>query len=79
MGEPLSILKLIVQASIPVQIVIALLLLASLSSWAISLMIESGSPIAERLCGNGLAHELRQPAGTEARGIDARHAYLRLD
>src|SRR5215469_12602434 len=35
MGEPLSILKLIVQASIPVQIVIALLLLASLSSWAI--------------------------------------------
>ena len=35
MAEPLSILKLIVQASIPVQIVIALLLLASLSSWAI--------------------------------------------
>src|SRR5262252_1756566 len=35
MGEPLSILKLIVQASVPVQIVIALLLLASLSSWAI--------------------------------------------
>src|SRR5215831_3230871 len=35
MGEPLSILKLIVQASIPVQIVIALLLLASLTSWAI--------------------------------------------
>ena len=28
MGEPLSILKLIVQASVPVQIVIALLLLA---------------------------------------------------
>ena len=35
MVEPLSILKLIVQASIPVQIVIALLLLASLTSWAI--------------------------------------------
>src|SRR6516164_8263718 len=35
MTEPLSILKLIVQASIPVQIVIALLLLASLTSWAI--------------------------------------------
>src|SRR3974390_1251118 len=35
MVEPLSIIKLIVQASIPVQIVIALLLLASLSSWAI--------------------------------------------
>ena len=35
MGEPLSILKLIVQASIPVQIVIALLLLASLTSWQI--------------------------------------------
>src|SRR5215472_16192989 len=35
MAEPLSILKLIVQASIPVQIVIALLLLASLTSWAI--------------------------------------------
>ena len=35
MVEPLSIIKLIVQASIPVQIVIALLLAASLSSWAI--------------------------------------------
>src|SRR5262245_7304631 len=35
MAEPLSILKLIVQASVPVQIVIALLLLASLTSWAI--------------------------------------------
>src|SRR5262249_39277840 len=35
MNEPLSLLKLIVQASVPVQIVIALLLLASLSSWAI--------------------------------------------
>ena len=35
MNEPLSIIRLIVQASIPVQIVIALLLLASLSSWAI--------------------------------------------
>ena len=34
-GEPLSIVKLIVQASVPVQIVIGLLLLASLSSWAI--------------------------------------------
>jgi len=32
MGEPLSILKLIVQASIPVQIVIAILLLASPTS-----------------------------------------------
>jgi biopolymer transport protein TolQ len=35
MGEPLSIIRLIVQASVPVQIVIGLLLLASLSSWAI--------------------------------------------
>ena len=35
MGEPLSILKLVVEASVPVQIVIAILLLASLSSWAI--------------------------------------------
>ena len=35
MAEPLSVLRLIAQASIPVQIVIALLLLASLSSWAI--------------------------------------------
>ena len=35
MGEPLSIVKLIVQASVPVQIVIGLLLLASLTSWAI--------------------------------------------
>src|SRR3984893_11334132 len=35
MGEQLSILRLIVEASIPVQIVIAILLLASLTSWAI--------------------------------------------
>jgi biopolymer transport protein TolQ len=35
MNEPLSIVRLIVQASVPVQIVIALLLLASLTSWAI--------------------------------------------
>ncbi len=35
MGEQLSIIRLIVQASVPVQIVIALLLLASLTSWAI--------------------------------------------
>ena len=35
MNEPLSIIRLIVQASIPVQIVIAILLLASLTSWAI--------------------------------------------
>ena len=35
MGEQLSILRLIVQASVPVQFVIAILLLASLSSWAI--------------------------------------------
>src|SRR5580658_9553743 len=35
MGEQLSILRLIVQASVPVQIVIGILLLASLSSWAI--------------------------------------------
>ena len=35
MGEQLSILRLIVQASVPVQLVIALLLLASLMSWAI--------------------------------------------
>ncbi len=35
MGDQLSILRLIVQASVPVQIVIGLLLLASLGSWAI--------------------------------------------
>jgi biopolymer transport protein TolQ len=35
MGEPLSFLRLIVQASVPVQIVIGLLTLASLTSWAI--------------------------------------------
>jgi biopolymer transport protein TolQ len=35
MGEPLSFLRLIIQASVPVQIVIGLLTLASLSSWAI--------------------------------------------
>ena len=35
MGDQLSILKLIVQASVPVQFVIGLLLLASLMSWAI--------------------------------------------
>jgi biopolymer transport protein TolQ len=34
-GEQLSLLRLIVQASVPVQIVIGILLLASLSSWAI--------------------------------------------
>ena len=35
MGEQLSILRLIGQASIPVQIVIAILLLASVISWSI--------------------------------------------
>jgi biopolymer transport protein TolQ len=35
MGDQLSILKLIAQASVPVQIVIGILLLASLTSWAI--------------------------------------------
>jgi len=35
MGEQLSILRLVVQASVPVQIVIAILLAASLGSWAI--------------------------------------------
>jgi biopolymer transport protein TolQ len=35
MGEPLNILNLVAQASLPVQIVIALLLLASLYSWMI--------------------------------------------
>src|SRR5580704_3477111 len=35
MGDQLSIVRLIVQASVPVQIVIAILLLASLISWAI--------------------------------------------
>jgi biopolymer transport protein TolQ len=34
-GEQLSILRLIAQASVPVQIVIGILLLASLSSWSI--------------------------------------------
>src|SRR6185312_17350716 len=35
MGEPLNIVNLVAQASLPVQIVIALLLLASLYSWMI--------------------------------------------
>jgi biopolymer transport protein TolQ len=35
MGDQLSIVRLVIQASVPVQIVIALLVLASLSSWAI--------------------------------------------
>jgi len=35
MGEQLSILRLIAQASVPVQLVIGILLLASLTSWAI--------------------------------------------
>src|ERR1700680_1725882 len=35
MGDQLSILRLIMQASVPVQFVIGLLLLASLMSWAI--------------------------------------------
>jgi biopolymer transport protein TolQ len=35
MGEQLSIIRLVAQASIPVQIVIAILMLASLYSWAI--------------------------------------------
>ena len=35
MGDQLSILRLIVEVSIPVQIVIGILLLASLMSWAI--------------------------------------------
>jgi biopolymer transport protein TolQ len=35
MGEPLSIVTLVAQASVPVQIVIALLLLASVYSWMI--------------------------------------------
>jgi biopolymer transport protein TolQ len=35
MGEQLSILRLVVQASVPVQIVIGILLAASLTSWAI--------------------------------------------
>ena len=33
--QQLSIIRIIVQASVPVQIVIAILMLASLSSWAI--------------------------------------------
>jgi biopolymer transport protein TolQ len=35
MGEQLSILRIVVQASVPVQIVIGILMLASLTSWAI--------------------------------------------
>ena len=35
MGEQLSVIRLILQASIPVQIVLGILMLASLSSWAI--------------------------------------------
>ena len=35
MGEQLSVIRLVLQASIPVQIVLGILMLASLSSWAI--------------------------------------------
>jgi biopolymer transport protein TolQ len=35
MGDQLSILRIVVQASVPVQIVIGILMLASLTSWAI--------------------------------------------
>ena len=35
MGDQLSIIRLVVQASVPVQIVIGILVLASLNSWAI--------------------------------------------
>ncbi len=35
MGEQLSVIRLVLQASVPVQIVLGILLLASLSSWAI--------------------------------------------
>ena len=35
MGEPISIIRIIAEASVPVQVVIGILLLASLSSWAI--------------------------------------------
>ncbi len=35
MGEQLSILRIVVQASVPVQVVIGILMLASLTSWAI--------------------------------------------
>jgi biopolymer transport protein TolQ len=35
MGEQLSVIRLVLQASVPVQIVLAILMLASLSSWAI--------------------------------------------
>src|SRR6516225_3396761 len=45
----------------------------------ISFRIESGSPIARYLRGHSLAQELRQPPGTQARGIDAGDTHLRLD
>ena len=35
MGEQLSVIRLVLQASVPVQIVLGILMLASLSSWAI--------------------------------------------
>src|SRR5215475_8728588 len=45
----------------------------------ISFRIESGSAIASCLRVHGLAQELRQPPGTQAPGIDAGDAHLRLD
>jgi len=48
MADQLSILRLIVQASVPVQFVIGLLLLASLTSWAIIFSKRSGINRARR-------------------------------
>src|SRR5215472_9806279 len=45
----------------------------------ISFRIESGSPIVHCLRRHGLAQELWQPPGPQARGIDAGDAHLRLD
>src|SRR5215470_10523501 len=44
-----------------------------------SLRIESGSPIGNRLGAHGFAQELRQTARAERRGVHAGDAHLRLD
>src|ERR1044072_7081383 len=74
MGEQLSIIALVMNASVPVQIVIGILLLASLSSWAIifrkRLIIGRARRGADQFetsfwSGNDLAQLYR---GIEARG-----------
>ncbi len=73
MNGDLSILRLIVQASPVVQLVIALLLLASLTSWAIifskRMMVRRARSDADRFENgfwSGGVARLRQPGGTAA-------------